>query len=72
MDKSKQKTSMRYHEDVIRILHEKYGYTKDYVRKSIRGDRVGLMPDRLKREYNQMVAASKKAVQEVANQQVNS
>lgn len=69
MNKGNQKTGKYYHEDVIRILHEKYGYTNDYIRKSLRGDRVGIMPDRIKKEYHQMVAASQKAVQEVANQQ---
>lgn len=71
MNKGKQKPRTYYHEDAIRILHERHGYTKNYIRMSISGDRVGLMPDRIKKEYHQMVAASKKAVQEVANQQVN-
>lgn len=71
MNKGNQKTKKFYHEEMIRILHEKYGFTKDYIRKSLRGDRVGIMPDRIKKEYNAMVAASQKAVLEVANQQIN-
>lgn len=69
MSKGKQKTKTYYHEDAIRILHERYGFTKHYIRQSLRGDRVGLMSERMKKEYHQMVAASKKAVQEVASQQ---
>lgn len=69
MSKSKQKTRTYYHEDVIIILHNKYGFTKDYIRKSIRGDRVGIIPDKLKSEYHEMNNASKKALHEVSQKQ---
>lgn len=70
MNKSNQKPRSYYHEDAIRILHERHGYTKQYIRMSISGTRVGIMPDRIKKEYQQMVHASKKAIAQVANQQL--
>lgn len=70
MSKGKQKPRTYYQEDIIRILHERHGYTKNYIRMCLSGDRIGLMPDRIKKEYQQMVTASKKAVEEVAKNQI--
>lgn len=64
MNKSKQKSKPFYDPDVLNKLHELYGYSKDYIRKSIRGDRTGIIPERLKKQYNQMIKASKKAKEE--------
>ncbi|QSS96621.1 hypothetical protein [Psychroflexus sp. ALD_RP9] len=72
MSKTKQKNqNPRYDLDVIEKLHETYSYTRDYIRKSIRGDRVGIMPERIKKEYYQMVNAAKKAKEEKFNQILN-
>ena len=70
MNKGRQKPRTYYNEDAIRILQERHGYTKNYIRMSISGDRVGIMPDRLKKEYHQMVNAAKKAVEEAAKNQI--
>ena len=54
-----------YNEDILRALNERWGYSIDYIRKSLRGDRVGVMPDTLIKEYKKLVIASKK-IQETA------
>lgn len=70
MDKTKEKNQKRpqYDQDVIEALQKIHGYTAHYIRMSIRGDRVGIMPDRLKKEYHQMANAAKKAKQEKLNE----
>ena len=61
LDKSKPKKA-NYNEDALKILKDKYGFSMDYIRKSIRGDRVGLIPDKLKTEYKTLETAAKNAV----------
>lgn len=70
MDKTKEKKETRphYDKDVIEALQKIHGYTAHYIRMSIRGDRVGIMPDRLKKEYHQMANAAKQAKEEKLNQ----
>ena len=50
MDKSMTKRN-NYNMGILTILSEKYGYPYDYLRKCLRGDRVGEMPDRVKKDY---------------------
>jgi hypothetical protein len=57
-----------YNEDILNALCVKYGYSIDYIRKSLRGDREGLMPDTLKKEYKSLEAAAKKTIIEKANE----
>ena len=73
MDKTKQKRKT-YNTGILNVLSEKFGYTEDYIRKSLRGDRTGIMPDKLKKEYkilekdaNALEKESKKNLQEKAN-----
>ena len=56
------KTKPSYNQAVLIIINERYGYTLDYIRKSIRGDRVGIIPDLLKAEYNKLNIESRKAI----------
>ncbi len=63
-----------YNEDILTALHNKYGYSVDYIRKSLRKDREGIMPDILIKEYNKLLkadeiikAAAKKELQEKTN-----
>ncbi len=56
-----------FNEDILNLLINRYGYSIDYIRKSLRGDRVGIMPDTLIKEYKKLESASKKALQEKAN-----
>ncbi len=68
------KKRINYNEDILSALNIKYGYSIDYIRKSIRGDRKGVMPDQLTKEYKKLVAEdkvlkeeAKKQLQEKAN-----
>lgn len=55
-----------YNEDILIKLEIKYGYSIDYMRKCLRGDRVGVMPDKIKAEYNSLNIAAKKAIEEAS------
>lgn len=64
----------RYNTEILNTLKEKYGYTHDYIRKSLRGDRVGFVPDKLKKEYGilerkalELEKINKNTLQETAN-----
>jgi hypothetical protein len=56
------KTKSSYNREVLEIIVERHGYSFDYIRKSIRGDRVGIIPDILKNEYNKLISEARKAV----------
>ena len=45
-----------YNQDALKSIRTKYGFSFDYIRKSIRGDRVGTTSDLLKKEYKKFVA----------------
>ncbi|WP_158651369.1 hypothetical protein [Pseudotamlana carrageenivorans] len=62
MNKSSKKR-IKFNEIAIDILIKRYGYSIDYIRKSLRGDRTGIMPDILIKEYNKLDSASKDAIQ---------
>lgn len=55
-----------YNTDILMKLENRYGFTLDYIRKALRGDRVGEMPDTLIKEYKAMENAAKMAIQEKA------
>lgn len=61
---TKKRTS--YNTDILDTLEKRYGYSVDYIRKALRGDRVGEMPDTLKKEYKVLENASKSAIQDKA------
>lgn len=56
------KTKPSYNREVLEIIVERHGYSFDYIRKSIRGDRVGIIPDILKDEYNKLISEARKAL----------
>lgn len=70
MDKTKEKKRSynHYDRDVIETLIEAYGFSNNYIVKAIRGDRTGYFPDKIKKEYHQMVNAAKQAKEEKLNQ----
>lgn len=45
---------IKFNEGILNILKTRYGYSLDYIRKSLRGDRVGVMPDTLIKEYKKL------------------
>ena len=49
-------TKPGYNQDALKSLKAKHGFSFDYIRKSIRGDRVGATSDLLKKEYKTLVA----------------
>lgn len=61
------KTKPSYNQDVLKIIKDRHGYSYDYIRKSIRGDRVGLTSDMLKAEYNKLNKESIKAIENRVN-----
>jgi hypothetical protein len=40
-----------YNEAILTALATKYGYSVDYIRKCLRNDRTGIMPDQIKKDY---------------------
>lgn len=52
-----------YNEEILTSLAEKYGFSVDYIRKCLRDDRKGVMPDIVKKEYKELESASSKAIQ---------
>lgn len=60
------KKRINYNTDILIELKNRYGYSLDFIRKSLRGDRVGEMPDTLMKEYKALANAAKSAIQETA------
>ncbi|MCT4698487.1 hypothetical protein [Tenacibaculum haliotis] len=58
------KKRIKFNEEILDVLKNRYGYSLDYIRKSLRGDRVGIMPDKLIKEYKEIENATKKAFQQ--------
>ncbi|TDO77807.1 hypothetical protein EV143_10339 [Flavobacterium chryseum] len=57
------KTKPSYNQDVLKIIKERHGYSYDYIRKSIRGDRVGIICDVIKAEYIRLTNEYKKVLE---------
>lgn len=70
MDKTKEKKRSynHYNQDVIKSLIDIYGFGRDYIIKSIRGDRTGHFPEKIKKQYHQMANAAKEAQQKKVDQ----
>jgi hypothetical protein len=58
------KTKPSYNHDVLKIIKRRYGYSFDYLRKLIRGDRNNIMADVIKAEYNKLNNESLKALED--------
>lgn len=56
------KKNASYNQDVINVMKARHGYTAHYIRQCIRGDRNGLIPDKLKKEYETLVDAANMAI----------
>lgn len=67
MNKTKKKQN-NYNDAVINELKSRHGYTRDYILKSIRGERVGTIPTKLKDEYHQLDRAAKAAIRSKVNE----
>ncbi|MBF4518662.1 hypothetical protein IRZ71_20090 [Flavobacterium sp. ANB] len=65
------KSKPSYNQDVLKIIKERHGYSYDYIRKSIRGDRVGIICDIIKSEYNRLNNEYKKLLENQTNRLKN-
>ena len=66
MGKSKQKKSV-YNNAIIAELVVKYGFTRNYILKSIRGERVGSIPIKIQEEYKSLLSLSNQAIRQHIN-----
>ena len=67
MGKTKQKKST-YNDTIIKGLMERYGFQRQYIIKSIRGERVGKIPIQIQEEYKRLLSASNNIINEKINQ----
>nr|WP_315032506.1 hypothetical protein [uncultured Chryseobacterium sp.] len=61
MDKTTKKRTY-YNTEILNILKQRYGCSLDFIRKSLRGDRVGEKPDMLKKEYRFFLNKTEQAI----------
>lgn len=67
MSKNRKK-NINYNTVAVDGLVKKFGFSRDYVLKSIRGDRTGVIPTRIQDEYNQLERTSNVAIQNKLNE----
>lgn len=53
-----------YNEQAIQTLIDKYDFTRDYITKCLRGTRTGVMPTKVKQDYEEIEQATKKQASE--------
>jgi len=61
MNKHRNK-NYNYNNAVIDELRAKYGFTRNYIIMSIRGDRTGTFPTKIADEYKQLDRAARQAI----------
>ena len=64
MSESSKKTRNNWNQDAISILVTQSGFSASYVRKALSGDRVGLHPDKLIKEYGVITAKLEKVIEQ--------
>lgn len=62
------KKKVYYNTEILTQLEKKYGFSTDYLRKCLRGDRTGVMPDQIIKEYKILENVSNEAIIQKANQ----
>lgn len=55
----------QYNVDAINALVEKFGLSAYYIRQSINGNREGIVPDKIKKEYPQICKALEAGKEEI-------
>lgn len=63
MSKSSKKRNS-YNTDVIEALINKYGFSSQFIRQCIRGDRNSATADIIRKEYKAMITPSQNKIQE--------
>lgn len=67
MSKSNKKRTY-YDQNILNLIKERYGFSIDYIRKSLRGDRTGILPDKIIEEYKKLENEAKKAINRKADE----
>jgi hypothetical protein len=57
------KTKPGYNQEVLNIMKNRHGYSLDFIRKSIRGDRASITSNMLRAEYHELNNEAKKAIE---------
>lgn len=55
---------MKYNTEILKALSKKYGYSSDYIRKCLRNDRNGIMPDAIRKDYKLIESGLEKSIKE--------
>ncbi|HRO75591.1 MAG TPA: hypothetical protein PLP27_05545 [Crocinitomicaceae bacterium] len=55
----------RWNADAVSILSQKRGISTEYIRQVLRGDKKGVKPDEIKKEYKQIDRALNKTVSKI-------
>lgn len=63
MDKNIQKRN-NYNTEILNATAKYFSYTPRYVRKCLRGDAQGIMPDKVVKKYKELKSASEKAIEQ--------
>ena len=61
MNKHNKKRNV-YNKEIVEALILKYGFKKNYIEKSIRGDRTGFNAEKIKKDYISLLNTSNKAI----------
>lgn len=68
MNKGTKKAEYKQHNvDAIQALVEKFGLSSYYIRQSVNGNRVGIVPDRIRKEYGLICKQLEDAKTETVN-----
>ncbi len=51
-----------YNQDILEHIQQRYGFSLDYIRKSLRGDRTGILPEKILKEYFDLETETRKAI----------
>ena len=56
-----------YNGKILEALEKEFGFSIDYIRKSLRGDRSGIMPDKICARYKSLDNVASKAIENEMN-----
>lgn len=61
MNKETKKKAFQYNQKAIDVLVSKYGLSRYFIKQSINGNRDGVTPDVIKKEYRSLVSELEQA-----------
>lgn len=70
MAKATKKKSIKYNDAALNTVWERYGFSKDYIQKAIRGERTGKMAEILAKEYHALAKVANKATTAAVEEKV--